>query len=241
MKVPDYWGVVGFPIAHSLTPKIFQIVGEHMGFGSIKIVFIKAKNIEDFIKETNKIKGNFWLSVTSPLKHQLHKKFNLEYIQEIGAINQIIHYDGEWRGFNTDGLGFIKAVNHIGIDVNNSILKMKGGGSTARSIAYQWSKYGGKLIIERGRRDIGNGPWEKSIIKDFNPDLSINFDILPGVKIDKNMILEKHYVISYGENYKNDDFAIIMLVAQHLEAWKIMVSDEFKERLPSIKQVLSRL
>ena len=153
MKVPDYWGVVGFPIAHSLTPKIFQIVGEYMGFEGIKIVFIKAKNIEDFIRETNKIKGNFWLSVTSPLKHQLHKKFNLEYIREIGAINQITNYDGEWRGFNTDGLGFIKAVNYIGIDVNNSILKMKGGGSTARSIAYQWSKYGGKLIIERGRRE----------------------------------------------------------------------------------------
>ena len=48
-------------------------------------------------------------------------------------------------------------------------------------------------------------------------------------------------MISYDENYNNDDFAIIMLVAQHLEAWKIMVSDDFKERLPSIKQVLSKL
>ena len=54
MKVPDYWGVVGFPITHSLTPKIFQIVGEHMGFESIKIVFIKAKNI--VAEESEKLK-----------------------------------------------------------------------------------------------------------------------------------------------------------------------------------------
>ncbi len=241
MKVPDYWGVIGFPVTHSLTPKIFQIVGEHMGFEDIKVMFIEARNIEEFIKETNKIKGNFWLSVTSPLKHQLHKEFNLECIKEIGAVNQIINYEGEWIGFNTDGLGFVKAVEYIDIELNNSVLKMKGGGSTARSIAYQWSKCGGKLIIERGRRDIGNGSWKKSITKNLKPDLSINLDLLPGINIDKNMIPDKHYVISYDENYNNDDFAIIMLVAQHLEAWKIMVSDEFKESLPSIKQVLSRL
>ena len=241
MKVPEYWGVVGFPVAHSLTPKIFQIVGEYMGFETIKVMFIEARDIEEFIKETNKIKGNFWLSVTSPLKHQLHGEFNLECTKEIGAINQIINYEGEWRGFNTDGLGFIKAVEYIGFEVNDSVLQIKGGGSTARSVAYQWSKYGGKLIIERGRRDIGNGSWKKSITKNLNPDLSINFDVLPGINMDKNMIPDKHYVISYDENYNKDDFGIIMLVAQHLEAWKFMISDEFKERLPTIKQVLSKL
>ena len=241
MKVPEYWGVVGFPVAHSLTPKIFQIVGEYMGFETIKVMFIEARDIEEFIKETNKINGNFWLSVTSPLKHQLHEELNLECTKEIGAINQIINYEGEWRGFNTDGLGFIKAVEYIGFEVNDSVLQIKGGGSTARSVAYQWSKYGGKLIIERGRRDIGNGSWKKSITKNLNPDLSINFDVLPGINMDKNMIPDKHYVISYDENYNKDDFGIIMLVAQHLEAWKFMISDEFKERLPTIKQVLSKL
>jgi len=241
MKVPEYWGVIGFPVTHSLTPKIFQIVGEHIGFEATEVMFIEAKNIEEFMKETNQIKGNFWLSVTTPLKHQLHKKFNLEYIKEIGAINHIINYEGEWKAFNTDGLGFVKAVEYIDIEVKNSVLKMKGGGSTARSIAHQWSKCGGKLIIERGRRALGNGSWRKSITKNVNPDLSINLDVLPGINIDKNRIQDKNYVISYDENYNNDDFAIIMLVAQHLEAWKIMVTDELKEELPSIKQVLSRL
>ena len=123
MKVPEYWGVIGFPVTHSLTPKIFQIVGEHIGFVATEVMFIEAKNIEEFMKETNQIKGNFWLSVTTPLKHQLHKKFNLEYIKEIGAINHIINYEGEWKAFNTDGLGFVKAVEYIDIEVKNSVLK----------------------------------------------------------------------------------------------------------------------
>ena len=80
-----------------------------------------------------------------------------------------------------------------------------------------------KLIIER-RRGLGNGSWSKSITENLNPDLSINFDLLPGINIGKNMIPSNHYVISYDENYNNDDFAIIMLVAQHLENWKIMFS-----------------
>ena len=29
MKTPAYWGIAGFPISHSLTPRLFEIVGEH--------------------------------------------------------------------------------------------------------------------------------------------------------------------------------------------------------------------
>ena len=157
------------------------------------------------------------------------------------VINQLTNFDGEWSGYDTDGLGFIEAVKYIGISVKDSILKIKGGGSTARSVAHQWSKYGGKLIFERGRRDIGNGPWDNSIIENIDPDLSVDFDILPGIKIDENTISDEYYVISYDENYNNNDFAIIMLVAQHLEAWKLIISDEFNTKIPTIRQVLSKL
>ena len=204
MNAPDYWGVMGFPIAHSLTPKIFEIVGRYMGFEDVIVIFIEAKNIEEVIKKTNNLKGNFWLSVTSPLKHQLHKELNLEYGQGMEVINQLTNFDGEWSGYDTDGLGFIEAVKYIGISVKDSILKIKGGGSTARSVAHQWSKYGGKLIFERGRRDIGNGPWDNSIIENIDPDLSVDFDILPGIKIDENTISDEYYVISYDENYNNN-------------------------------------
>jgi len=241
MKAPDYWGIMGFPVSHSLTPQIFQIVGDYVGFKDVETIFIEARNLEEVIKKTSEIKGNFWLSVTSPLKHQLHKEFSLEYVQEVGGINQITNFEGEWKGINTDGLGFIEAVKYTGMEIKNSILKMKGGGSTARSIAHQWAKCGGKLIIDEGRREIGIGTWNNSITDNSNPDISINFDILPGIVNNDDFVAEKYTMISYNENYNNDDFAIIMLVAQHLEAWKILFDDEFKEKLPSIEQILSKL
>ncbi len=30
MKTPDYWGIAGYPVSHSLTPRLFAIVGEKL-------------------------------------------------------------------------------------------------------------------------------------------------------------------------------------------------------------------
>jgi shikimate 5-dehydrogenase len=38
--MPEYWGIAGHPIKHSLTPKIFKIIGNYLGIVNPKIVFI---------------------------------------------------------------------------------------------------------------------------------------------------------------------------------------------------------
>ena len=47
MKTPAYWGIAGSPIAHSLTPRLFKIVGEYVGISGIQSVFIEAKSIDE--------------------------------------------------------------------------------------------------------------------------------------------------------------------------------------------------
>lgn len=241
MKVPEYWGVVGFPVEHSLTPKLFNIVGEYMGIESPETIFIEARNIEELTMKIEHLSGTFWLSVTSPLKHLLYKKFEIEYDNEIQAINQITNIGGEFRGINTDGLGFIEAIKYYGIEINESILRMKGGGSTARSIAYHWTKNGGKIIIVKGRRELALGPWSESIISNDESDISINFDSIPGTNNNGDILSKEFTTISYNRDYYKEDFAIIMLVAQHLEAWKIFFLTENIGNFPSIDYVLNKL
>jgi len=47
--------------------------------------------------------------------------------------------------------------------------------------------------------------------------------------------------ISYNENSSKDDFAVIMVAAQHLEAWGSLFAPSRKEYLPRLEEVLSLL
>ena len=47
--------------------------------------------------------------------------------------------------------------------------------------------------------------------------------------------------ISYKEDYRIDDFAIIMLAAQHLEAWRNFYLPSRKNDLPSLENILQEL
>ena len=241
MKTPAYWGISGFPISHSLTPRLFNIVGNALEIDEVKNVFLEANNSEEFKRNIEQLDGDLWISITSPLKHIVGELLGISNQEEINSINQLMRTNGIWYGINTDGYGFIEAAKYIGINPSKSILKIRGGGSTARSIAAAWSDSGGEIIPVNGRRKLVSGPWDISIIESGEADISVDLDTNPGGD-DSRMIKERKNVsISYNEYSKIDDFAVIMLAAQHLEAWKRFFLYENIEELPPLSYILERL
>ena len=103
MKTPAYWGIAGFPIAHSLTPRLFEIVGEHVELSSPQGVFIEAKSIDEFLNNIENLDGDIWISCTSPLKHSPQERLGVSGPEGVNAINQLKRSDGEWSGTSTDG------------------------------------------------------------------------------------------------------------------------------------------
>ena len=85
------------------------------------------------------------------------------------------------------------------------------------------------------------GPWSESIISNDESDISINFDSIPGTNNNGDILSKEFTTISYNRDYYKEDFAIIMLVAQHLEAWKIFFLPENIGNFPSIDYVLNKL
>ena len=241
MKTPAYWGISGFPISHSLTPRLFNIVGNALEIEEVKHVFLQANNSKEFKRNIEQLDGDLWISITSPLKHIVGELLGISNQEEINSINQLMRTNGIWYGINTDGYGFIEAAKYIGINPSKSILKIRGGGSTARSIAAAWSESGGEIIPVNGRRKLVSGPWDISIIESGEADISVDLDTNPGGD-DSRMIKERKNVsISYNEYSKIDDFAVIMLAAQHLEAWKRFFLYENIEELPPLSYILERL
>ena len=241
MKTPAYWGIAGFPITHSLTPRLFQIVGKYLGMTDVISISIEAENIEEFTTKIDQIEGDIWLSCTTPLKHSIYNNFALDNKNEVGSVNQLTRLNGEWNTANTDGIGFISACESVGISPNKSILKLRGGGSAARAIAASWAAEGGKIIPISGKRKLTKGPWQDAIIDSGEATISVDLDYEKNRDFSIDMESKNEVHISYNEEYKIDDFAIIMLAAQHLEAWRNFYLPNRKNELPSLEKVLQEL
>ena len=240
MSGPAYWGIAGYPIAHSLTPRLFTIVGEKLGVDA-QCVFVEADSMSEFEANIEQLDGDLWLSCTAPLKHSPQARLGVGGPEGVNAINQLKRKNGVWSGTSTDGVGFVAACRHIGIEPNGSTLRMRGGGSAARAIASAWAAEGGRIIPSEGRRALLSGPWDEAIIDDDEADLAIDLDAAAGGGDSVELRAKQQVSISYGDDATTEDFAVIMVAAQHLEAWKLLFASEKAGELPSLAEVLKQL
>ena len=240
MNGPAYWGIAGYPISHSLTPRLFELVGAKLGL-TAQSVYIEADSMDEFEKNLNNLQGDIWLSCTAPLKHSPQARLAVSGPEGVNAINQLKLQNGKWTGTSTDGVGFVTACRHIGVEPNGSILRMRGGGSAARAIAAAWATEGGLIIPVEGRRPLISGPWDSAIISDGEAALAIDLDAAAGGGESAELPAKQQVSISYGEEVSKNDFAVIMVAAQHLEAWKRIFASERIEEIPSLGYVLNQL
>lgn len=240
MNGPAYWGIAGYPISHSLTPRLFELVGAKLGL-TAQSVYIEADSMDEFEKNLNNLQGDIWLSCTAPLKHSPQARLAVSGPEGVNAINQLKLQNGKWTGTSTDGVGFVAACRYTGVEPNGSILRMRGGGSAARAIAAAWAAEGGLIIPVEGRRPLISGPWDSAIISDGEADLAIDLDAAAGGGESAELSAKQQVSISYGEEASKNDFAVIMVAAQHLEAWKRIFAPERIEEIPSLDHILNQL
>ena len=223
-----------------MTPRLFEIVGERLGLKA-QSVYLEAVSMDEFEANLKNLQGDIWLSCTAPLKHSPQARLAVSGPEGVNAINQLKRTNGVWSGTSTDGVGFIAACRHIGVEPNGSILRMRGGGSAARAIAAAWAEEGGSIIPVEGRRALVGGPWDSAITSKGEADLAIDLDAAAGGGESAELSAKQQVSISYGEGATVDDFAVIMVAAQHLEAWKRLFAPENSDDIPSLDEVLTRL
>ena len=103
-------------------------------------------------------------------------------------------------------------------------------------------KEGGHIIPVRGRRALTRGPWDVSIVDDsLEADISVDLDAEAGGGESFPLSAGQQISISYGEDWEVGDFAMTMVVAQHLEAWKMLFAPDMIDDLPSIDKLLELL
>src|SRR5699024_8132612 len=126
-------GLIGFPIQHSLSPWIHeQFLSQGHVKGSYELMETKQ---EDFEKQMQAVKEKalHGFNVTVPYKETI-----LPYLDEldqsaanIQAVNTVICTEGKWKGYNTDGIGYVKSLEQAYPEVtkDHSILLIGAGGA----------------------------------------------------------------------------------------------------------------
>ena len=161
-KDTELYGVIGSPIAHSLSPAIHNACFAEQGLNKVYLPLLVAGGQVEFNGFMDNILSRPWLgfrglSVTIP-----HKEDAIEYVkskkgtvdslaEKIGAVNTIIINDTKLSGFNTDCSAALDAITSgLGIDragLKRMPVAVIGAGGAARAIVAGLSEAKAKVII----------------------------------------------------------------------------------------------
>lgn len=139
-------GIIGNPVDHSKSPRIHNAAFQALGMSGVYLYF----NVSDIrgatvgIRALN-IRG---ASVTVPYKITVMKYLDRidELARQIGAVNTIVNDNGILKGYNTDCMGSIKALEEH-VSLTGKRVTLIGAGGAARAIAFGLEKKRAHVLI----------------------------------------------------------------------------------------------
>jgi shikimate dehydrogenase len=147
------YGIFGYPIGHSLSPLMHNAAFAYHGIEAVYLPFaVHPAHLQAAVKSIAALQMG-GVNVTIP-----HKQAVLAWVDElspearlIGAVNTIHHRDGRLYGHNTDGLGFLHAIEEAGGAVAGQSVMLLGAGGAARAIAVQLCLSGIRHLVLANR------------------------------------------------------------------------------------------
>lgn len=238
---PPDWDYVGSPLGKFRANTLLE--------RAVSAACIEHPEADGRIPNANLIKSDseyqtfddeeVWLSLTSPLKHQLSAAAVkcVDNAMDIRSVNSL-RWDGiSWSAASTDGPGMCMVAEAFGME-SGHVMGIIGGGGTARSVAAAWSKGGGEIRQLGGKRLLDEeGPWN---LCDKEPDFTIDFDNDTGDISVKYQKMEGDFE-SRVEFLSTNTDGRWLLCAQHLHSWATLWAPQYSEKLPSLSLLMTRL
>lgn len=183
-------GVVGHPVAHSLSPKLHGYWLKHYGIdGEYKAYDIAPENLAQFF-ETMEAQGFVGCNFTIP-----HKERALELVDiaddlavAVGAVNTVMVKDGKTVGTNTDVAGFYENlkpyVSRLAAkDKQKAVVLGAGGAARAVVVALRQLGFGSIIVTNRSadkaealarQHGLISLPWNEREAALLDADLLVN-------------------------------------------------------------------
>jgi len=134
---PKLYGLVGFPVKHSLSPRMHNAAFSRLKINAkYKLFELKSGELKGFL-ETLKKKHICGFNVTYPYKEEILEFLNSQSsaVREIGAANTVVvDKNGRLKGFNTDYLGFSAHLKEL--QVRPKKVAVIGSGGASRAVCF---------------------------------------------------------------------------------------------------------
>jgi shikimate dehydrogenase len=131
-------GVIGYPLAHSISPQFQQPAFDHLGLAlTYRAYEVAPADLPAFV---DRLRDGDWLGVNVTIPHKQAVFALVDEVTEearlIGAVNTVICHNGRLVGDNTDATGFLRALtDEAGFDVRGKRAVLLGAGGAAKAVA----------------------------------------------------------------------------------------------------------
>ncbi len=147
-------GVIGYPISHSLSPLMHNTAIRHLSLSHVYLPFQVHPEALGTAVAGLRALGALGINVTIP-----HKEAVVQHLDELsdearllGAVNTLVFEDNRITGHNTDGHGFLAALEEEGIEPPTvKVVVVLGAGGAARAICAHLVRAGVKRLIIANR------------------------------------------------------------------------------------------
>ena len=142
MSIATPLGIIGCPIGHSISPRFQQAALDGLGIAAeYRAYAVPPDAVGDFVRGLRSPgvsgTGVIGINVTVP-----HKEAVMPFLDDIddwateaGAVNTIVNQNGRLSGYNTDGYGFLRALQESGgFDPSGKRVLILGAGGSARGV-----------------------------------------------------------------------------------------------------------
>lgn len=170
-----HYGLLGFPLRHTMSPPIHQRLFELEGVSDFDYT-LKEYSPEELSEKISDVLALDGFNITIP-----HKVEIIKYIDELAdsakrynSVNCVVKKDGKYIGYNTDCDGFLRSIEAAGGKLDGTVLQC-GCGGVGRMIAIECVRHGAKLIVSvpEGFEDTVEPVKEYARANGFSDDIKV--------------------------------------------------------------------
>jgi len=147
------FGVMGFPINHSLSPVMHNAAFKALGLDAIYAPFEASPAKLSRVLRGLLACGIEGLNVTVPLKETVVPFVDAmaQEAKDLAAVNTIVVQHGQMIGYNTDVIGFIRALEELGWRHRPCRAVILGAGGAAKAVAWALTRDKGTSLTIANR------------------------------------------------------------------------------------------
>ena len=148
------FGIIGDPISHSFSPVMHAAALRALRCEAIYAPLQAPQRVIRPILRALILAGVEGLNVTVPLKEAVLPLMDRldPTAQAMGAVNTIVIRHRRTVGYNTDGIGFMRALDELGWRPHPSRAVILGAGGAARAVAWGLARIAGMQLVIANRR-----------------------------------------------------------------------------------------